>query len=55
MLLDLSLRLYDETEVDAIAGDAGGRAEGEGAGIPEGIEQRRAGIELGEPLLRPRQ
>src|SRR6266511_4912439 len=55
MLFDLALGFDDKAEVRAIAGHAGGQSDCERACIPQGIDQTRAVVELGETLLRPRE
>ena len=44
MPLDLPLGLGDEAEAGAIAGERRERADREGAGVPEGIQQARARV-----------
>ncbi len=55
VVLDLALRLDDKAQVRAIASHAGGEADGERAGVPQRIEQRRTRIEFGQACLRPRE
>ena len=53
VLLDLALGLGEEGEVPAVAQRAGGRADGERAGVPERIEQARPAAELADALGAP--
>ena len=47
-------RFRDEAEADAVSGHAGGHAQKEAAGIPDGIQSARPSIELLQPLRRTR-
>ena len=53
--LDLTLGLGHEPQTGAIAHQRGGRADGEGSGVPERIEETRPGGELLQARLAPRE
>src|ERR1700681_1870614 len=53
--LDLTLGLGYEPQAGAIAHQRGGRADGEGSGVPERIEETRPGGELFQARLTPRE
>ena len=55
MRLHLALGLGDEAETDAVSGDAGGHAQKEAAGIPDGIQPARPPVEFLKPLSTPGQ
>ena len=54
VLFDLTFGLGEEAEVPAIAKRPGNRADGEGTGVPDGIEQAGAAAKLGNALRAPR-
>ena len=55
MRFHLPLGFGDEAEADAVSGHAGGHAQKEAAGIPDGIQSARPSIELLQPLRAPGQ
>ena len=55
MLLDLAFGLHHEAQADLIADSPGHPADAERAGVPEGIQEAGAGVELSQAVLRPRE
>jgi hypothetical protein len=53
MTFHLPLRFDDEAETRPVAQERGQRANGERAGVPHGIQQARAGVELLQASLAP--
>jgi hypothetical protein len=53
MAFHLPLRFDDEAETRPVAKQRGQRADGERAGVPHGIQQARAGVELLQAGLAP--
>ena len=55
MSFDLAFRFRHESEARAVAAEARNRADRDGPGVPQRIEQARARTELAEPVAAPGQ